>query len=144
MDPVESIPLIKGVFHLTYVRNTGAAFGIMPGHRGVFISVVVIVATAIAIYWWRFRPRAIWVIVALSLVLGGALGNMIDRLLAGRVTDFFDPRVFPVFNMADSAIFIGVAMLMLWILLVPDQPPGAEEEIDAADSETNEEGIQDG
>ena len=120
MHPSESIPIFEDIFHLTFVRNTGAAFGLMPGQQSLFMlnSAVVLVAVAVYLVWQR--PRSWWLLVALALVVGGATGNLLDRFLSGRVTDFFDFRVFPVFNIADSCIFIGAAMLILWIVLGPE------------------------
>jgi len=121
MHPSESIPILEDIFHLTFVRNTGAAFGLMPGKQSLFMlnSAVVLVAVAAYLVWQR--PRSCWLLVALALVGGGATGNLLDRFLSGRVTDFFDFRVFPVFNIADSCIFVGAAMLILWILMGPEE-----------------------
>ncbi len=124
-EPAQSFPLIDGVFHLTYVRNTGAAFGLMPGHRPLFVTATVLVLAAIAVYWWRARPNGLVLVASLGLISGGAIGNLIDRVVAGRVTDFFDFRVFPVFNMADIALVVGGAGMFAWALFAPLDGPGA-------------------
>ena len=117
-----SIALVEGVFKLTYVRNTGAAFGLFPGYQPIFIATSCVVLLVIAAYWRRSRPTAWPVVIALGLITGGALGNLIDRAFLGRVTDFFDFTLidFPVFNVADLALIVGVAMLVLWLLFVPE------------------------
>lgn len=125
MPPSTSIPLIDGVFHLTHVRNMGAAFGLMPGRQPLFIATSLLVVFGVLGYWFVKRPRARWLVVALGLVVGGAVGNLIDRSSAtGLVTDFFDFTLidFPVFNIADSAIVIGVGMLVVWVLFEPEAP----------------------
>ncbi len=124
MHPSQSIPLIEDVFHLTYVRNTGAAFGLMPGKQSLFIVTTSLVLLAIALYWWRARPRGILLSVSLGLVAGGAIGNLIDRVVAGRVTDFFDVRFWPVFNIADIGVVVGAAGLFLWALFAPIEERG--------------------
>ncbi len=118
----ESIPLWEDVFHLTYVRNTGAAFGLMPGQRLLFVGTSMLVLAFVAAFWRRDKPAAWPVVVSIALVTGGAVGNLIDRALIGRVTDFFHFALidFPVFNIADSAIVVGVIMLMAWLLFGPD------------------------
>lgn len=119
----QSIPVIDGVFEIAYVRNTGAAFGLMPGKQTVFIVATVFVLVAIAAYWRRSRPVAWPIVVGLSLVTSGAIGNLIDRVfLDGMVTDFLYVALidFPVFNIADSCVFIGVVLLIGWLLLVPE------------------------
>jgi len=120
LAPSESLALVSDVFHLTHVRNAGAAFGLMPGQRELFVMTSTIVIGAIAVYWLWQRPKARWLVRALGLVAGGAMGNLIDRVSLGRVTDFLDFRWFPVFNLADSAIVIGVGLLVLWILFGPE------------------------
>lgn len=117
----DSVPLIKGVIDLTYVRNVGAAFGLFPGRLPVFIAISVGVLGGIAWVWWRLKPQSVWIAVAIGLVAGGSTGNLIDRLVAGRVTDFFDLGWFPVFNIADMALDIGVAILLVWILFSSDE-----------------------
>lgn len=130
--PGTSIPLLGDVLRLTYVRNLGASFGMMPGYRPLFIAVSIGVLVAIAAFIARRSPQRPWVLVALGLVAGGALGNLIDRMAMGWVTDFLQiPFDFPVFNVADSAVVVGVSMLVWWLLFgpapelpVPSAPPG--------------------
>ncbi len=118
----ESISVIDGFFALTYVRNTGAAFGILAGHSAAFrVPALLAVATlALAVLLWFVRTVALdrrWVIAACGGVLGGAVGNMIDRAAYGEVIDFLDLYVgayhWPAFNVADMAITIGVVVLCL-------------------------------
>ncbi len=140
--PGDSKPLIDGIFNLTYVRNTGAAFGLLPGRQTLFIGVSVIVLVVVALFWRRTRPTAWPIVIALGLVVGGAVGNLIDRAVLGRVTDFFDVRLFnfAVFNIADSAIVIGVGLLIAWLMFGPEpenpashiETPGDAEATDPA------------
>lgn len=119
----QSIPLWPGVLYITYVRNPGAAFGLLRHATVLFILVAVAAAVGIMTYGQRAakgRPALQW---ALGLLLGGSLGNLLDRLLYGRVIDFVNVRFWPfVFNLADSAIVVGGALL-LWMLLLPRPAP---------------------
>jgi signal peptidase II len=128
--PGTSVPVLGEVLRLTYVRNLGASFGMMPGYRPLFIAVSICVLVAIAAFVVRRRPERLWIVAALGLVAGGALGNLVDRLSFGWVTDFIRiPFDFPVFNVADSSITVGVAMLVWWLLFGPAPPepvPSAE------------------
>ncbi|MFN3307885.1 MAG: signal peptidase II, partial [Anaerolineales bacterium] len=95
----------------------GAAFGILQGFGGIFMVLAIVVALMIFVYFPQV-PRRDWSLrLALGLQLGGALGNLIDRLRQGYVTDFISVGTFPVFNIADSSISIGVAVLALGIWL---------------------------
>lgn len=133
------VPLWQNVFRLTYVHNPGAAFGLFPGGRPVFILTTMLVLFVVAAYWRRVRPTQWPVVIALALVTAGALGNLIDRAALGFVTDFFDFNLidFPVFNVADSAVVVGVIMLMGWILFGPEpaggRATGGSEAADASD-----------
>jgi signal peptidase II len=101
---------------LTYVTNTGAAFGLFPDYGVVFMVIAVVVIVTI-IFYYRHLPGQQWLIQAsLGLQLGGALGNLLDRLRHGHVIDFIDFKIWPVFNVADSSIFIGAVILAfcLW------------------------------
>ena len=119
----ESIKLIEGFFSLTYVRNTGAAFGFLasanPSFRVPFFLIVPIIAMVVLGFLYRDLPKdARWRATALGLVSGGAVGNLIDRVRLGYVVDFLDFHwknvyYFPAFNIADSAICVGVAILLL-------------------------------
>jgi len=109
----ESRPLLPPLLHLTYVQNTGAAFGLFRGARWLFIACSLLIVAWIVRETLRapaLPRRLAW---AYGLLLGGAVGNLIDRVRVGHVIDFFDLRVWPVFNVGDSAITIGV-VLLLW------------------------------
>ncbi|MCC6763096.1 MAG: signal peptidase II [Deltaproteobacteria bacterium] len=127
----ESIPVIDGFFALTYVRNTGAAFGIFAGLSAAFrVPALLAIATlALGVLLWFVRTvplerRA--VIAACGGVLGGAIGNMIDRTAYGEVIDFLDVYLgayhWPAFNVADAAITVGVIVLCLDALWSPPAP----------------------
>lgn len=112
----ESIPLIPGILHLTHVKNYGAAFGILQNQQIIFLLVSVAIILSILFYYWRAGKGDRLVTVSLGLVLGGAVGNFIDRAISQRVTDFIDLRFWPVFNLADSAIVVGVILLSIVLL----------------------------
>ena|SRR3989338_3311065 len=111
----QSIPLIQGIFHLTLIHNRGAAFGILRNQVPLFISTSILAIILIYFNLKKNKHRKAYSI-ALSLILGGALGNLIDRLFFGYVIDFLDFRIWPVFNIADSAITIA-AVLLGWEIL---------------------------
>lgn len=137
MLPATSIPVIEGVFHITFVRNMGAAFGLMPGRQPLFIATSLAVVLGTLGYWLVKRPRERWLVISLGLIVGGALGNLIDRTTGpGLVTDFFDFTLidFPVFNIADMAIVGGVIMLVIWVLFAPDPEDVAEEPLAEPDA----------
>ena len=117
----ESVTLIPGVMDFTYVENTGMAFSMLSGHTWLLgiISVVCIV-----LGWWvlrRYRLGA-WSRIGAMLMLGGAVGNMIDRLFRGYVVDMFETLFvnFAVFNVADAALTVGVIMMIISLLLCPE------------------------
>ena len=122
----ESIPVIDGFFNLTYVRNTGAAFSFLASGNPAwvipfFIIITLIVAVGIVYYYRKTDPAQRLHRLGLSLVLGGAVGNLIDRLLHQSVVDFLDFYAgayhWPAFNVADSAITTGVGLILLEMLL---------------------------
>ena len=111
----ESLPIIRNVLHMTMVHNTGFAFGFFKdqGITFIVIPIVAVVLLVFNIYYYRQNNEALsrTYIVAFSLILGGAIGNLIDRIVYGHVIDFIDFRVWPVFNIADSAITIGAILI---------------------------------
>jgi len=115
-----SVPLLGDLVKLTFTRNTGAAFGMMPGGRAAFIVVSLVAVATVIGYLIRRRPQSAWLVVALGLSMAGAIGNLIDRAFIGWVTDFIQiPFNFPVFNVADSSVVVGVGMLVWWLLFGP-------------------------
>lgn len=115
-NPGESVIVIPKVFHLTYVLNPGAAFGLMAGRTWIFILTAVVVLGGI-IYTQFSVPREDWVTrLSLGMIGGGALGNLYDRVVLGKVVDYLDFQIWAfVFNFADSAIVVGVGLLLLKI-----------------------------
>ncbi len=113
-------------------NNTGAAFGLFRSGGLVFTVVAIIVSVAILFYYPRVPASQVPLRLALALQLGGAVGNLLDRLVQGTVTDFISLGAFPVFNVADASISIGVAVLMaaMWIEERRRRAPAAEEEQD--------------
>ncbi|MGO4952551.1 signal peptidase II [Paenibacillus sp. DRB1-1] len=122
MELYEQIPVIGNFFLITSHRNRGAAFGILEGQRWLFIVITIVVVIGIVWYLRKTVKAGQKLLpVALSLVLGGAVGNFLDRAISGEVVDFaqfnFGSYTFPIFNVADSAIVIGVALIILDTLL---------------------------
>jgi signal peptidase II len=112
----ESIPIIENIFHLTYILNSGAAFGMLEGSRFFFLGVALV---AIVIIWWYRKEilrEDLFLKTGVALFLGGTLGNVWDRMTTGLVIDFLDFRIWPVFNVADIAICVGVG-LIIWSIL---------------------------
>ena len=113
------IPLLGAWLSLTYIRNTGIAFGLFQGIPQFFtVTALVIVAGAIYYYLWHVPATDRLLTLVLGLIVGGALSNVIDRIRLGYVVDFiktFDGR-FPVFNLADSAVVVGVTLMTLQML----------------------------
>ncbi|AIQ60197.1 signal peptidase II [Paenibacillus borealis] len=121
LEIAEQIPVIKDFFIITSHRNRGAAFGILEGQQWFFIVITVIVVAGIVWYLNKARKTRKLLPTALALVLGGAVGNFLDRILNGEVVDFlmfnFGSYTFPIFNVADSCIVVGVALIILDTLL---------------------------
>jgi signal peptidase II len=112
----ESIPIIYGFFHISSVRNRGAAFGILQNQHWLFAVMTIAVVGGVVYYLYRIKHR-LFLSLALSFLLGGAIGNFIDRIMAGQVVDYLDFTFgsyhFPVFNLADSFIVVAVIMIMI-------------------------------
>lgn len=121
----ESLPIINNILHMTLVHNTGIAFGFFKDQGVVFIIVpiIAIILLIFNIYYYRQTDGALSLsyIIAFSLILGGAFGNLIDRVAYGYVIDFIDFRVWPVFNVADSAITIGAVIIAIKCFLLSEK-----------------------
>ena len=122
----EVIPIIPGFFNLRHDRNTGAAFGVLAGHRVLLILITIVALAFIFAYYLRFRESR-WMQVALGFLLGGAVGNFIDRLYLGEVVDFLQFGIankglfWPTFNVADISVCIGAGMLIVYLFQNRDQ-----------------------
>lgn len=109
-------PWLANSLAITHTTNTGAAFGLAPDAGWIFVVIAVIVILGIIFYYDKL-PTDHWMVrVALGLLLGGSIGNLMDRLTRGSVVDFIDLRVWPIFNIADSAIVVGVFILFYYLL----------------------------
>ncbi len=121
MEIGQSIPIIEDFFYLTSHRNSGAAWGILEGRMFFFYVITIIVIIVIVYYMQRFAKNNALLAVSLSLILGGAIGNFIDRLIRQEVVDFlsfiFGNYHFPIFNVADSALTIGVILVIIATIL---------------------------
>jgi signal peptidase II len=117
------------LFQITHVSNTGAAFGLFPTGSNIFMVVALVVAVIIIIYNYRLPSGHFLFRVALGLQLGGALGNLVDRVRLGHVTDFLDVGPWPVFNLADASIVAGV-LVLIFLMLLENQGSDEEEEPD--------------
>ncbi|WP_219914541.1 signal peptidase II [Thalassobacillus sp. CUG 92003] len=117
MELGQSMRIIEGFFYLTSHRNKGAAWGILQGQMWFFYIITVIVIFFVLYYLQQYAKKSPWTGLALGLILAGAIGNFIDRLFRREVVDFFDFILFrydfPIFNVADSSLVVGVAIIMI-------------------------------
>lgn len=150
LDRENSLVLIEGVFKFTYKENAGAAFGMLSDNRWVFMIISVIGIAVMLIYLWKFRPDSKIACTALSMIIGGGIGNMIDRCFyqgtepdtIGKnvVIDFIDFYAFPdwwsyVFNVADSFVCVGAGVLIVWCIvsIIKEAKQEKEKKIAAAE-----------
>jgi len=113
----QSIPLIPGLLYLSRVHNTGSAFGLFGGRNHFLAFLAAFIALGVGWGLWRGIFPGRWGRFGGSLVLGGALGNLLDRVLRGYVVDYVDFRLFPAFNLADAAVVVGAVVMaaaFLW------------------------------
>ena len=115
----ESFPVWQDVFHFTYVKNTGMAFGMLKDHRWVFMVFSTIAIVALIVYLFRFRPESRWMQISMAMIIGGGIGNMIDRIFLGYVIDFIDVTLinFAVFNVADSFVCVGAGIMIVCLII---------------------------
>lgn len=118
-------PNLARIFQLTFIKNTGAAFGMFPQLGTVFMVVALMVIVAILLFHHHLPAEKGWIRLSLGLQLGGAMGNLADRLQYGYVVDFIDIGFWPIFNLADLSIVVGVAILAyhLWDEEHPSEKP---------------------
>ncbi|NLD79267.1 MAG: signal peptidase II [Mollicutes bacterium] len=118
--PKTGVTVIKDFFYFNYLENTGAAFGLFSGNRWILIIASILGLYAIIKYFLLDENIKKTEVIGYSLVIGGILGNLIDRIVHGHVIDFIDFRFgsyqFPLFNIADMCIVIGVAIILIWLL----------------------------
>lgn len=126
----QSIVVIDSVFHITHVRNAGGAFGLLAGAAHAwrlpfFVLVSLVAIAALLLFVRRIDAGQHWLLFALGTILGGALGNFVDRMASGEVTDFLDFHWhgyhWPAFNVADSGITTGIVILIFYSLLTRDE-----------------------
>ena len=122
MELYQSVEVIPGVFNLTYIQNEGAAFGSMSNSPWVFMVLSTVMIVGILVYMLWKKPQSRLLMSALTMIVAGGIGNMIDRIRLGYVIDFLDFCAFPklwkwTFNVADSFVVIGAGMIILWMIL---------------------------
>jgi len=114
LKPNETCPVIKNIFHITLILNTGCAFGLFRNKPSLFFMVISVVAIIFLIYFFkRLKKEDMLYKLAAILLIAGSTSNLIDRLRFGYVIDFLDFRIWPVFNLGDTAITIGVMIFIL-------------------------------
>ena len=144
MELGESIPLIKNVFHFTYIRNPGASFGSFSDSRWVFMVISTVMIVGMIFYLVKYRPKKKLIYIPTAMIIGGGIGNMIDRLFYGEsfgngtVVDFLDFCAFPnlwywIFNVADSFVCVGAAILFVYLFvdIIKDEKNKAKQKVDS-------------
>ena len=118
LSNTDTLPVIKNVFHLTFCRNTGAAFSLLSGSTALLAVISVLMVAVIVIYVLLKKPASRLLLSALSLIVAGGTGNIIDRIIRGYVVDFFDFRLinFAIFNVADIFVCTGVVLLAVYMI----------------------------
>jgi len=127
MHLYESISIIKDILNITYIQNPGVSFGLLGGSeneikRWILVLIIAFAIVLVTVYWFTYRQKNFFYNFASGLILGGALGNFIDRLLIGKVIDFIDVGYknfrWPVFNFADTSISTGIGILIFYFLFL--------------------------
>ncbi len=119
LKPISTLPLIEGVFHFTYRENRGAAFSMFADQPWVFMSISTVAIIGMLVYFFSAKDMPALIRYPLGMVVGGGIGNMIDRIAVGFVVDFIDVRIinFAVFNIADCFVTVGAALLFVGLLI---------------------------
>lgn len=121
LQPVGSVSVIDNLFSLTYVENKGVAFGMFSDMRWVFVALTSVLLAIIIFYMFRKRPKGKFFYICAALIIGGGIGNLIDRIFYGYVIDYLSLSFFPpVCNFADYCITAGTIMLVIYLLFFSD------------------------
>ena len=121
LQPIGSVSVIDGLFSLTYVENRGVAFGMFTDMRWVFVTITSVMLAIIIFYMFKKHPQGKFFYICAGMIIGGGVGNLIDRVLYGYVIDYLSLSFFsPVCNFADYCITIGTVLLMIYILFFSD------------------------
>ncbi len=153
MDYGQSVVLIKNIFSFQYIHNYGAAWGMFSDNRWVFMVVTSLALIAMPVILYRYRKLHFLFGLSLSLFIGGAIGNMIDRIFLGYVVDFlqFTFIDFPIFNVADICVVFGAIIMMIYVIFFDKElfvdkkkTQKAAEEVKTADDGTNQENTDNG
>lgn len=125
----DSIPVWEGVFHITYIQNRGAAWGMFADRRWVFLIISSITIVAMLAFFCLTKNRNLLLLSSVAMILSGGIGNMIDRLALGYVVDMIHVALinFPVFNVADCFVCVGAALLFIAVLFEKEEAPTAED-----------------
>jgi len=134
-------PIIDGVLNFHYIQNKGAAWGILSDNRWVFITITAILLLILPYLLYKFRKVHVMFSLSLSLIIGGAIGNMIDRVFLGYVVDFIETAFinFPVFNVADSFVTVGAVMMFIYLIFI-DKKLFASEKNKSGDIKNDDKG----
>ncbi len=130
MEEKDSISVIGDIIRLTYIKNPGMAFGIQIGGKLFYTIFASMACVIILVYLFRLKPENFWARFALASILGGAIGNLIDRIIYSEVVDFIDIRIirWPVFNFADIAVTIGMIILIVIVIFERNKEESEEEQ----------------
>ncbi len=127
LEPIQVYPLIEGVFQFRYLENRGMAFGLMEEQWWLLIggTAVILIAGLVVIFMKKIHSK--WLLAALSLAIGGGIGNLIDRIFRGYVVDYLDFCAinFAVFNFADMCVSAAMIMFIIWLLFFHTEPKQA-------------------
>jgi signal peptidase II len=134
------IPWLDPFVTLTHVNNTGSAFGLFHNMNWVFIIIASVATIAIVVYYRQISESSWLLRLAFGLQLGGIVGNNIDRIARGYVTDFVDTRIWPVFNVADSSLVVGTILLAIFALFIDREPQEAPQTTDEAGTSVRKSG----
>lgn len=119
LDLNQTIPIINGFFHITYIQNTGAAFSILQNQTLLLIFLPLTITLIVLFYITKKRKTEHWVLLlSMTLIAAGGIGNLIDRIAYGFVVDFLDFRVFPIFNVADISVSVGCGLLVIYMFVI--------------------------